>query len=189
MTLYATCDPADTTPCAVVANGGTGSFVIIADDFPCDPQNVSAMSYQLPPNFSLGATLGAVGITTKAKSFQVGAVNGRIFRLGQAVTQDLIAQADGTVQSVAYPNGTFDLDASYGMRPTPTDPYSPQYSPDTIPNPDLVQAYSGRQYQVGGTHELRARAYLIGPGSDPVTTVRGGAAQDAGCYTTYVPAH
>jgi type II secretory pathway pseudopilin PulG len=130
-----------------------GAFVIIADDFP-NP-NHNGVNYFLPPNIP--------------GFFAVGSLNGRIFRLGKAITEDLNELA-------AYPPGTtFDLDPQYGMRPPPNLPGGPNVSPDIIPNP-----YTGTAYQQA------AKVYIIGTGSS--TSVNGPAptsSQDIGVFATY----
>ena len=184
MAVYA--DPYKPDACQAAV---PGAFVIIADDFPYDPNNsAGTAAFTLPFDFDKGATVSAGGVSTAAQSFHVGRLNGRIFRLGSLSTDHLLASpGSSTITAAPLPNtnapqsSTFDLDPSYAMRPIPGDPYQPQYSPDTMPNPDLNTVYSG--HYAG----LRARAYILAPPVDPTTGVRGTTAQDVGCYSLLVP--
>ncbi len=190
-------NPTDGTPCGAAV---AGAFVILADDFPCDPATPSTARFVLPFDFDRGATVTAAGVspTGSAQSFHVGSLNGRIFRLGTLSSDHLVTDpATGNVSRVAGATpSTFDLDPSYGMRPVPADPYQPQYSPDTIPSPSLTYSpvyplttppptpapVYGSRYA-----GLRARAYILPPPADPTTGVRGTTAQDVGCYSVLVP--
>jgi hypothetical protein len=158
-----------------------GAFVVISDDYPFDPATnggtyVAPGSYKVWPNIvpPSTATLGTAQYT-------LGALNGRVFRLGQLVP------ADPTANPPILP-GTYDLDPAYGMRP-------PQgiskYSPDTMPNPDLVTAHPA-----SALNNLRAKVYMIGKGRTDPTNATGqfapvdysGGAQDIAVFTTYIPA-
>jgi len=152
-----------------------GAFVIVADDYPmpgtpvspttsapAQPAGGGPADYNIPPNV--------------AGFYTVGAMNGRIFRLGKAVTEDF-----NEVETSAYVNrpGTFDLDPQYGMRPPPQVASGPNFSPDVIPNP------------ASGETSYYAKVYIIGAGrADPTTygpnAVYLGGAQDIGCFATYI---
>jgi hypothetical protein len=162
----------------------TGAFVVVSDDYPFDPATnggtmPAAGPYKVFPNVPDPSSTPAA----PAWRWMLGSLNGRIFRLGQPVP------ADPTANPPVLP-GTYDLDPAYGMR-------SPQglntkYSPDTMPNPDLVAAHIA-----GNLTNLRARVYMIGQGrTDPTYAVGtvtnpvtySGGAQDIAVYTTYIPA-
>jgi hypothetical protein len=93
-----------------------GAFVIIADDCPYSssgaPGNAAGQDYSLPDNIPGG--------------FTVGALNGRIFRLG-AVNPNM-------------PPGSFFLDPAYGMRPASGGGVSPDTVPAFLGNP-YAKAY------------------------------------------------
>jgi hypothetical protein len=137
-----------------------GAFIIIADDWPYDPANAGTASYALPPN-----------LPSATPPRMVGALNGRIFRLGQLVPADPTA-------TPPIPPGTYDLDPAYGMRGNAV------ASPDTVPIPGLVNPG-------GGTNNPWARVFLVGAGRvNPQNSDSGysGAAQDVAVYTTFIPA-
>ncbi len=146
-------DSASTTPARAAA---PGAFVIIADDYPFDPSNVVAPTYKLPPNLSLYSSTLPV---TTLKYYRVGALNGRIFRLGQKVTKD----STGAPLANSY---TYELDPSYGMRPA--QPNGPNYSPDTMPNPDFVnyEATPPAVNPIANAGALRAKVFVIGMGME-----------------------
>jgi hypothetical protein len=149
--LFVDPSTAATAPNGVPASAVTGAFVIIADDYPFDPSAPKAAPpYLLPLN---------------DVKYQVGAVNGRIFRLGAAV---------------AGSPGLFNLDPTFGMSG------SAAASPDTIPNPELGPG----GINLTGWTNLRAKAFIIGAGlTDPTRTVTpnppSGQAQDIAVYTTF----
>jgi hypothetical protein len=157
-----------------------GAFVIIADDYPFDPASnggvyPAAGAYIVWPNI-----VPAAGAPVGTPQWSLGALNGRIFRLGQLIPAD--ASANPPVAQ-----GTYELDPVYGMRP----PQGLQtYSPDTMPNPDLVAAHAGQQLG-----KLRAKVYMIGRGRTDPTNALGltapveysGPAQDIAAYTSFIP--
>jgi type II secretory pathway pseudopilin PulG len=134
-----------------------GAFVIVADDCP----NPGTTTYTLPANVP--------------GFFAVGALNGRIFRLGKAITEDA---AENNWQP---PQGTvaFDIDPEYGMRPPGTATGGPNFSPDALPNP------LNPNLPVGQPGVQAAKVYIIGAGTDPTTGAVGGKAQDIGVFATY----
>jgi hypothetical protein len=145
------------------ANAVSGAFVIVIDDYPYDASTPTTAAYNLPLNNS-----------TTTPPLLVGSLNGRIFRLGDAIP----ANPSG---SPPIPVGTFDLDPAYGMQSPGT------ASPDQIPNPNLPASAKGPW----------ARVFIIGAGrtnptssaSADVTgpTAFSGNAQDVSVYTTYIP--
>jgi hypothetical protein len=134
-----------------IPNAAPGAFVIVADDFPFSPLGgATTGSYQLPANQP-----------TANPPFSVGAMNGRIFRLGSAV------------QGAAMLGSTFNLDPAYGMLPGgPT-------SPDTVPNPQ-IQGSGG--FGSGG---FGVKVYLVGVGQ--LNGTYSGPTQDTGVFATYFP--
>ena len=150
-----TTDTQNVAPAAAVP----GTFVIVADDYPYDPTTgPTAGTFVLPAN------------TTTT----VGAVNGRIYRLGQPVPVD-------TVNKPYVAPGTFELDPQYATVPQGT-------TVDVVPIP----------LNVSPKTNPRARVWLVGAGrtsaltttdAAPAATLTtyGGPAQDIGVYTTLFP--
>ncbi len=141
-----------------------GAFVIIADDYPFDPSKPAAADYPLPRDTIPADSTPASPINYP---FHVGALNGRIFRLGAAIPTN---------------PGLYDLDPAYGMRGGP----GADSSPDTVPNTALVN-------RVATAKDLRAKVYIIGVGkTDPTVAPPNetytGAVQDIAVYTTIIPA-
>ena len=131
-----------------------GAFVIVADDFPFDAVAAYNATYSLHPNSAV------------APVYQVGALNGRIFRLGPAVTPNVDQGNEG---------GTFLLDPAYAMRPG----VNGSLSPDEF----YVSATAAVSYPPGLSANSRLKVYIIGAG-----TINGsvsGAAQDTGVFATY----
>jgi hypothetical protein len=157
---------------------GTGAFVIVADDYPFDPTNPFLLSYSLPPNSLLPQPPPAAPPSLPT-TYTVGALNGRIFRLGTPVSEDLEIIDPSTGKPTQYPPGVFDLDPQYGMRPPRTTPgYFPE-SPDTMPADYLLQFNPG-------SASLYAKVYIVGIGKDGQGNYAKNA-QDIGVYATYVP--
>ncbi len=164
--LTATATP---TPAAV-----TGAYVIIADDFPLNPIATSTPAAAAAQDYNLQQNITpAAG--NSAPTYSVGSLNGRIFRLGTPVTT-----------SGARP-GTFNLDPTYGMRPASAG--NGYYSPDTVPNPDMV--FAGGTNSTSLQNRACAKVYIIGAGrTDPNPANTGystyaGPAQDIGVFSTF----
>jgi hypothetical protein len=134
--------------------------VIIADDFPfgVPAQNPD---YELLPNNP-----------TANPPYLVGALNGRIFRLGSYV-------GSSTVNGGAV----YNLDPAYGMRPTPSN--GGVESPDTVPSQAMLTAAGASAGSYGGG-QFRVKVFMVGAGQ-----LNGGAytgtAQDIGVFATYFP--
>jgi hypothetical protein len=158
----------------------TGAFVIVADDYPYNPTTPSSGIYALPPNV-VPPQPPPLKAPTAPNSYTMGQVNGRIFRLGAAITEDYEI-------GILYPPGSFDLDPQYGIRGVPTTPGAFPESPDTLPCSYLIN--TNPVYK-----NFYAKVYIIGMGKDdpkrtaatnpPATYGKG--AQDVGVYSTLVP--
>jgi hypothetical protein len=151
------------------AAAADGAFVIIADDFPYSPFNTShaggAADYSLPPNIP--------------GYYNVGALNGRIFRLGRPNTEDFNV-------GVAFGPGWYDLDPQYGMRQPVTLPgASAANSPDMIPNLFMWGEMSPGSTPAPVPGSGYAKCYIIGAGKDPSTGQVAGNSQDVGVFATY----
>jgi hypothetical protein len=139
------------------SNVGTGAFVIVADDYPAPFGAFTSPTapYTLPQNIP---SLGGL------PPFTVGALNGRIFRLGAMVGPGSI----GTV---------YNLDPAYGM--LPNGPYSA--SPDNVPSsafaPNVAANYLGGNFGI--------KVYIVGVGQ--VNGAYTGPTQDTGVFATYFP--
>ncbi len=142
-------------------NAAPGAFVIIADDYPYDPSAATTASYAVPANYN---TAGA--------TYQVGALNGRIFRLG------------ALVGASPYGGTTFNLDPSYGMRPAS----GGGDSPDSIPSTELAAAAaaSGLTASYYTQQFFHAKVYIVGQGQLTGALPTGGS-QDIGVFATYFP--
>jgi len=132
-------------------NAGPGAFVIVADDYPFAPGGYNSPSYALPPANVVGG----------APPFNVGALNGRIFRLGSLVGP---SAAGGTI---------YNLDPAYGM--LPNGPYNA--SPDTVPSPSIP---GGPNSYIG---QWGIKVYIVGVCQ--VNNAYVGPTQDTGVFATY----
>jgi type II secretory pathway pseudopilin PulG len=174
ITLYS--GPAsNTVPAAAVP----GAFVIIADDYPYDPNSslngngtAGSYSYNLLPN-------NANPASANIPPYAVGTLNGRIFRLA-SVASDL-SPSNGLKR--------FNLDPAYGMRP------AGNYveSPDAMPGQSIMAAananrVSPNQGSPGGPYDpnseqFRVKVYIVGAATSNGTAL--GSAQDIGVFATY----
>jgi type II secretory pathway pseudopilin PulG len=148
-----------------ITSAAPGAFVIVADDYPGPVvQSSGSVDYPLPYNYP--------GV------YSVGALNGRIFRLGKPTV------ADGNQGGQVYLPGTFDLDPQYGVRPPNSTTVE---SPDTIPSRYLLgnPAFSNVVAPTFGQGGGYAKVYIIGAGVDPSTGAVSGSAQDIGVFATY----
>lgn len=155
-----------------------GAFVIVSDDYSYDSKQSGVTPYTLPQNDPIPTK---DGFPSSYPAWTVGALNGRIFRLGAAVP----ANPNGTPP--VYP-GTYELDSAYGMRPG----VNGGLSPDTIPNPSIPAIPNNTNPAPW------ARCFMIGAGrTDPTAVYNAatysnasnysGAAQDVSVYTTFIP--